>query len=182
MKTLILVLTKGPHRFRFGPKNWHDWIVQCRKAVKLQRQLPEAVVYVPSAVQTRGYPSELEYYRNELAKQGLTESIQLISGRKALILEPLHYETIGQIERGYQFADVLSAKLVMVSTLFHFPRVAYLCRGKGVMHKVAWGMPNAIEAMTDCALAVLFPLLDALGLGKRFQRWAITHRESGKHI
>lgn len=182
MKTLILVLTKGPHRFRFGPKRWHDWIVQCRMAAKFQRQLPEAVVYVPSVVHISGFPSELEYYRTALAENGLTESIQLISGIKALMLEATGQETIGQVKQGYQFSCVTGTNLVVVSTLFHFPRVLYLCRGKGVMYKIAWGIPNPVEACTDLVLAILFPVLDLLGLGERFQKCAIKHRESRKHI
>lgn len=183
MQTLIVVLTKGPHRPRRGPKERHDWKVQCRKAAELQRQLPEAVVYVPSAVHITGYSPELEYYRAAFAENGLTESIQLISGRRALILEPIGQETAGQIERGYQFADTLGAKLVVISTLLHFPRVLYLCKGLHATHCIAAGIPNLREAVTDLALAVIFPILDMLIPGFRgwFKASVTRRRKSGKH-
>ncbi len=182
MKTVILVLTKGPHRTRFGPEHWWDWKRQCRLAVELYRKYPDAVVLLPSAVHITGHKSEIELYREEFKRDGLLESTKNPDGRNALVLEPVEQETVGQIKRGYQFADTLGMRLVVVSTWCHYLRVRYLCRGMGVTHKIAWGIPNPVEAVTDCILAVVFPLLDLFGAGKRFQKWAIKHRESGKHI
>lgn len=181
MKTLIFVPTKGPHRFRFGPQHWHDWVAQCRKAAELQRELPDSVVFVPSAVHITGFPSEYEYYRDEMQRNGLRDWLT-INGNPKLIMEKQGQETIEQCGLAFALAQKKSAKLIALSTFPHVLRLLYLCRGKGVTHKIAWGIPNPLEAVTDTILAVVFPILDFCGLGERFQAWVIRHRESGKHI
>lgn len=181
MKTIIFVPTKGPHRSRTGPEKLSDWRVQCRKAAVLQDELPDAVVYVPTAVSITGYPTEYEYYKEELRKNGLRDWLT-INGNPKLIMEKRGQETIEQCELAFALAEREDVRLVVLSTPTHFLRLLYLCRGKGVTHKIAWGIPNPIEAITDTILAILFPVLDFLGLGERFQQWAIRRREKGKHI
>ncbi len=190
MKTVKLVLTKGPHRSHFGPPQWWDWKVSCRKALRLQEAAPDGFIYVPSAVSITGHLSELEYYANEFLQLGLelrqstAEKLVLVnhSGMTTAIIERKGQETIEQIRLACELAGREHARLIVISTATHFFRVLYLCRGKGVEHRIALGVPNLFEAATDCILAVAFPILDILGQGQRFQQWAIRHRESGKHI
>lgn len=192
MKTIIFVPTKGPHRFRLGPRRWHDWIVQCRKAAQLQRTLPDAVIYIPSAVHTSGYIPELAFYRAALEDVGLAETVEKtadggyvfldLPGRIRAILEAEGLETMGQCLLAFALAERERAELIVLSTFPHILRVLYLCRGRNVQYKIAWGTPNPIEAITDILLAVVFPFFDFLGQGEQLRQWVIQRREKGKHI
>lgn len=191
MKTLILLLTKGPHRWRPGPRRWHDWVRSCELALELRKKYG-AEIYVPSAVKIEGHMSEFDLYGYEFLRLGLglkemasTADYRVLTdglGQVAATIERRAQETIGQIEAACELVARRDASILVVSTWTHFPRVLYLCRGKGFAHRVAFGIPNPLEACTDMALALLFPLLDLLGLGEKFQRWATAHRKSGKHI
>ena len=181
MKILIVVLTKSPHRFRFGPTGWWDWKVQCRKAAILQKKFPSAVVFVSSAVHIAGYLPELDYYRLELARNGLYEGTVNRDGEKVLLLERRGQETIEQLECAFALAAEHRVRIIVSLTVTHFLRALYLCRKKNVRYSIAIGIPSFREAISDILLSILFPFVDFFGFRQRFQERVICRRESGKH-
>lgn len=190
MKTLILLLTKGPHRYRLGPKHLHDWVRSCERALAIREREPGSEIYVASAVHVTGFPSEFELYKAEFLRRGLRVNEEkpcfcILHDEQgpAVTLSRTGYETIGQIGLALEMAEIGHAeRVVIVSTIMHFLRVRYLCRRIKAAHTVAWGIPNLTEACTDPILAALFPVLNLMGLRRQFQEWTVRHRKSGKHI
>jgi len=58
--------------------------------------------------------------------------------------------------------------------------VWWLCRGKGVKHKVVFGIPRPFEIFYDITLAITFPIIDLLGKREWFLKKVTARRESGK--
>ena len=169
MKEVIVVLlpkSPRPKRGRVGPEEWQDWYRGCVRAVALASE-QNAPIVVPSAFRT-GNVSEADFYRIVLKKMGAADVEAVDEG----------LETIGQLEAVFKAAA--GKKLIVVSSILHFPRVWWLCRGKGVQHSVVWGIPRPSEAIVDIVLALIFPIVDLLGWRSKFQKWSVRRRKAGK--
>jgi len=168
VREVIVLLTKSPlpRKGRFGPKSWQDWYRGCKAAVALALG-HDASILVASAFETEGTP-ETEFYREILEGMGATDVVVIKEG----------LETIGQLDAAFKAAA--GRGLVVVSSVFHFPRVWWLCRGKSVRHRVVWGIPRPSEAIVDILLAILFPLIDFFGWRDKFQKRSEGRRVAGK--
>jgi hypothetical protein len=156
MRTIIFLPTQGPHLWRSGPADQSDWRAQCRLAAVLQRGIPHSVVYVPSAFQQAGSPSELELYKEQLRAEQVPP--------EGMLLDPQGLDTVGQCELALAFAGKEQARLIALSCYVHFRRVRYLLKGHPVEHVVACGEPNRGLRLTHLVLGVVFPVLDRIGL------------------
>lgn len=172
MKHLIFLPTQGPHLRRSGDEDAFDWRVQCRIASRLQRELDDAVVVVPSAFHMTGSRSELDYYGERLRAEGVPAS--------ALRLDPRGLETIEQCELALALAREHNARLIAVTCSVQLARVRYLLRGHGVEHVVAHGTPNPSLRFTNAILAIAFPVIDHLGLRRAWVRFTTKRRLTGK--
>lgn len=172
MKTLIFLPTQGPHLPRCGPAEKFDWREQCRIAARLQSEQPDAVVYVPSAFQQAGSPSELEFYGDELRTLGVPAD--------TLLLDPHGLDTIEQCDLAIALAAKDRAKLIAVSCAVHERRVRYLLRGDDVELVIAHGTPSRWLQFTQIVLGIAFPIIDALGLREWWKRRVTQRRLAGK--
>lgn len=172
MKTLIFLPTQGPHLPRRGPAEEFDWREQCRIAARLQSEQPHAVVYVPSAFQQAGSPSELEFYSNELRSLGVPAD--------SLIFDPHGLDTIEQCDLAIALAAKESARPVAVSCAVHERRVRYLLSGHEVDHIIAHGTPSRWLQFTHIVLGIAFPMIDALGLREWWKQRVTQRRLAGK--
>lgn len=164
----VVLLPKSPRpkRGRVGREYWQDWYRGCVKAVALATE-HNAQILVASAFKADGIP-EAEFYQEVLEGIDATDIVVIKEG----------LETIGQLDAAFKAAT--GKNLIVVSSILHFPRVRRLCRGKGVQHKVVWGIPRPSEAIADIFLTFLFPIIDLFGWRGRFQRWSIRRRVAGK--
>lgn len=186
MKYLILPLTKGPHPTgRIGPRRLQDWRRALKEAVAVAYQAYfatssqsfteagfPATMLILSDVQIAGEEHEVELYSGFLDELGFT-------GPRIVLRET--YETIGQLDRAFEIAQEEDFQLVVVSTFLHYPRVRWLCRGRGAIHKCVWGIPRPREAITDIILAVVFPFIDMFGWRKGFLQKVNKRRQAGVH-
>lgn len=172
MKTLLFLPTQGPHLPRSGQAEKYDWRVQCRVAAGLLGEMPEAAVYVPSAFQQAGSPSELEFYGAQLRDEGVPP--------EALLLDPRGLDTIEQCELAAALAQNEGARLVAISCAVHLRRVRYLLRGHAVEHVVAHGTPSRWLQFTHIVLGAAFPVIDALGLRGWWRQRVRERRLSGR--
>ncbi|MDB6073095.1 MAG: hypothetical protein JWO89_735 [Verrucomicrobiaceae bacterium] len=172
MKTVLFLPTQGPHLPREGPAEQFDWRVQCRLAAALQKGLPNAVVYVPSAFHQEGARPEIEYYGDQLRAEGISD--------QGLLLEARGFETIEQCELAVDLAEQEGARLVVISCHGHFKRVCYLLKGRAVEHVIAWGAPNRWLHFTHLVLTVAFPIIDVLRLRGWWKRTVVKRRLQGE--
>ncbi len=171
MQTLIFLPTQGPHLPRSGPADQADWRVQCRMAAERLRSLEDAVIYVPSAFQMTGKPHELDYYAGELRALGVAES--------ALRLDPRGLDTVEQCELALDAARGGKAKLIAITCSTQSPRVRWLLRGHDVMHVTARGRANRWLRFSNGVLALVFPVLDVLGLREWWKARVARRRQAG---
>lgn len=172
MKTLIFLPTQGPHLPRSGPADHFDWREQCRVAARLQKNMPDAVVYVPSAFQQADSPSELDFYGAQLRADGVSAD--------ALLLDPHGLDTIEQCDLALALAAKQNARLIAVSCAVHERRVRHLLRGQDVEHVIARGTPSRWLQFTHIVLGFVFPVIDALGLRDWWKRRVVRRRLAGK--
>jgi hypothetical protein len=132
-----------------------------------------SIVYIISNLQVEGYEHEADTYVSALWELGVPPN------RYVVIREGL--ETIEQLHCANELA--WGNKLVVVSTMLHYPRVRWICWWDGIKaeHHVAWGIPRPAEALRDIAQWILFPLIDVLGLRDPFKTWTRGRRKAGKH-
>jgi hypothetical protein len=174
METLVFPLPKSPlpEKGRFGPREAQDWWRICEEAVRLAK---EEYHYAPILVATGFvYASgihEATFYQDVFTKEFHIPNVEVVA--KGV-------ETVGQLAAAFDFADRTSAELVVVSSVFHFPRVWWLCRGRKVRHRVVSGIPRLSEAIADIILAVLFPLIDLLGKRETWREKVERRRKEGK--
>ena len=171
MKTIIFLPTQGPHLPRTGPVAAYDWRVQCQLAAARWKSGTDSVIYVPSAFQQTGARSELDFYGELLSASGVPGD--------AMMLDPRGLDTVEQCELALALAARENARLVAISCHVHLPRVRYLLRGHGVEHVVASGTPNRWLHFTHIILAVLFPILDMLGLRGWWKSRVTKRRQAG---
>lgn len=175
LKTIILPLTKSPcERGRVGPRKWQNWYRGCKKAVKLEKKFlargNEVEILILTDFQTKGSPHDADYY---------TEALRELNASKLRVICE-ETETVGQIKKANQIAKREGKRLVVISSLAHFPRVWWICRGEKIAHSIVCGIPRPKEFITDIILDVAFPLIDILGQRNRFERFVEKRRESGK--
>lgn len=168
MREVIVLLTKSPlpRKGRFGRKSWQDWYRGCKTAVALALE-HDASILVASSFRTEDGTREVEFYRRVLEEMGA--SVEVVEEG---------FETIGQLDAAFKAAA--GKQPIVISSILHFPRVWWLCRGKNTKHSVVWGIPRPSEAIADIFLAFLFPIIDRLGWRGRFQKWSIRRRAAGK--
>ncbi len=151
-----------------------DYYKGCLKAVKLANNDPVCKILMPSTFQVYGM-YEADVYKIILNNLGILScQIHYVANKKDGL------ETIGQLEATFKMAKKEQARLIVISTLFHFPRVWWLCRDKNVKHEVVFGIPRPSEVISDIILAFLFPFIDLVGLRKWFQKVTIKKRLKGK--
>lgn len=172
MTHLIFLPTQGPHMPRPRAEEDFDWRQQCRLAAVLQRERSDAVIYVPSAFRQSGAPSELEFYGERLRAEGVPET--------AMRLEARGLETVEQCELAIDLAQREHARLTAVTCRVQLARVKYLLRHHDVEHIVAHGTPNAWLRVSNAILAIVFPIIDQLGLRASWKRWTARRRLEGK--
>lgn len=172
MKTIILPLTKNPDPAgRYGPVHWQNWFRGCEKAVQLEREIGkvgEVSILVLSSFQLVGRPSEADIYAQTLSECGANNIDVIHRGN----------ETVGQIEFVVGFLKP-DDRLIIISSLEHFPRVWWLVHGKNIEHRIVWGIPRPREVITDFLLSFIFPIIDLFGLRKWYQRKIGNRRDSG---
>jgi hypothetical protein len=150
-----------------------DWHATISKAAELYRQDPTHTrIAVITSFQATGDRSEMAIYKDALA------GLRVPSHAILRITEG--NETLRQLEVVEKLRSDIDAQLTIISTCLHYPRVRWLCRGKGYQHHVGWGIPRPKEAITDILLAIAFPLIiDPLGLRDWFTKKVVSRRASG---
>lgn len=167
----LLPLTKGPAaKGRIGPREWQDWYRSLVLTKKLMPRYQPCSVAILSNFQVAGEMHEVYFYLEALEELSIPDVVVI---REA-------YETMGQLEYAFEMARRERVNLVVISTWLHFPRVWWLCRGMGVKHHVAWGIPRPSLAAADIFLTFALPALDLLGLRKWFKKRLERRRTSGK--
>lgn len=132
----------------------------------------EVEIIVISDFQMAGCRHEADYYREALEKLGgrnireIREFPETLGG------------TIGQVEIIKQLGQ--NAKMIVISTFAHYPRVRWLCRELGFKHYAAFGIPRLSELISDSILTFLFPLLNLCGGREWFKRWVGSRQEGGR--
>ncbi|MBI2474669.1 MAG: YdcF family protein [Candidatus Taylorbacteria bacterium] len=129
-------------------------------------------ILVLSAVHIKGSRAEADYYVEALKKLGA----QNVS------IERRGFDTIGQLQIAKAIAAEKKADLIIISTATHYLRVRWLCITEAVKakHYITSGIPRPREAITDIILTFLFPIIDILGLRKKYLALISTRRKSGK--
>ena len=107
MKAILFLPTQGPHLPRAGPEEKYDWRVQCRTAAALQHEIPDSIIYVPSAFQQTGARSELEFYGAQLRTDGVSQ--------ESMLLDPHGLETVEQCELALALSEKNRARLIRAS-------------------------------------------------------------------
>ena len=172
VKAIIFLPTQGPHLQRTGDKTNFDWHEQCRLAAATQKIESDSIIYVPSAFQQKGTRSELDFYQERLNAEGVADD--------SMVLEMKGLDSVEQCELALEFARRLGARLIAVSCATHYRRVRYLLKGGHVEHRIAVGTPNRWLAFTHLVLALVFPVLDALGLRHWWKLWVARRRLEGR--
>ena len=168
-KTSVVVIPKSPwSQGRIGPRELQDWYRGCILAAKIVNSAPNYHVVVASGFKNGEY-IETEFYHKILCEMVSKEKIYTIS---------YGVETISQLDAF--FSQRYDGKIIVISTFLHFPRVWWLCRGKGVKHKVVFGIPRPKEMIADIILTFVFPIIDILGMRQWFLKKVSARRESGK--
>lgn len=174
MKELIVPLTKCPHeQGRIGPREKQDWFQTVLLSKKLLAKYPEAKIAIISSFIPAGQKSEVSLY---------LEAIDEISiSRESVRVIPEGYETIGQIEVLEKIQRKEHARIFLISTPFHFPRIWWLCKRMRVKvrHHIAFGLPQIKGAIIDIALTAIYPILDLCGLKFRFKEGLVKRRKNG---
>lgn len=172
-KYLLVPIPKSPY-FRVGPDEWQDWHRQVRRTIAIARRLrdkgAEVSVIILSSFQSKGRSSEIEIYTK--AFHDLAPGLDVRSYKET-------NDTLGQVERSFELADQLGAKLVFISAWMQYPRVLYLARGRKALHYGTFGIPSPIFAFIDPLSIILQPIIILLGLGSYFQRMTVRRREKG---
>lgn len=171
MKSILFLPTQGPHLPRPGRADQADWRTQCRIAAQLQREISDAIIFVPSAFQQEGARSELELYARQLLADGVSEN--------ALLLTRLGFETVEQCELAMALAERERARLIVICCRVQLPRVRYLFKGNAVELVIAEGIPNRRLRYTNLVLTFVFPALDGLGLRAWWKRLVVRQRRRG---
>lgn len=162
-----------PSTGRVGHADHQDWRATCKKAVNLLKQNPNSKIMVASDFKFKGL-AEVNLYEKILRGMGVR--------KEDIIIISEGYETISQLMVAFKKATELQKQLIVISTFLHFPRVWWLTRGKkkNVKHKVVFGIPRPKEAVVDVILAILFPIIDLMGLREWFQDVTTKRRMGGK--
>jgi vancomycin permeability regulator SanA len=159
--------TKG----RIGEARHQDWFQGLKKAVRLSKKL-RAKTLVISGFTATGSMSEADCYRRALCALG--------NGDDEMVLIRQGQETTEELEIAINLAEEENAKLVVVSTLFHYPRVRWICRGKKAEHHMAIGLPRPKEMITDIILWFVYPIIEKIGKKDEFTNWLKNRRDGGK--
>ena len=168
-KTVICLLPESPwSKGRIGPEKWQDWYRGCLLAAKITNGTKNCFIIMPSGFKKDEYV-ETEFYHKILCDMVPEEKIKTIFQGS---------ETISQLDAF--FNQKYDGKIIIVSTFLHFSRVWWLCRGKGVKHKVVFGIPRPKEMIADIILTFVFPIIDILGMRQWFLKKVSARRESGK--
>ncbi|MES2203534.1 MAG: ElyC/SanA/YdcF family protein [Patescibacteria group bacterium] len=161
---------------RIGADELQDWYAGCALAADLLHRYRDAgepaIVLLVGALQAVGERPEVDNQLTALERLGLHQ--------RDITVVRTGTDTIGQLEAAVDYARVWDSDLVVVSTFLHYPRVRWLCRGKGYRHFVAWGRPRPYEAVTDLIATPLYPIVDKLGLVERGRKKVLERRASGK--
>lgn len=181
MSTLILPLSKNADpRGRIGSRELQDWLLLCKKAALLQSSYRsvgrDSRILILSAFRAIGSTvSEADYYERALACYGVEKS--------EIQEAQCTYETIGELEYALHLAEKEHARLVIIVTFLHFPRVWWLTCGKNKVDcQIVFGIPRPEEAFTDMVGMILFPIIDLLGFRKTWQRYIRDRRIQGIHL
>ena len=173
MPHLIVPLSKSSWREgRIGPVEWQDWYRGFVRAACFARILPDSRIVVISDVRVAGGAHEHERYRFAAAREGVPP--------ETMVYVRATHETIEQIAIAARMAKEQGAKLIIVSTWLHYPRVRWLARGVPAKHYAAFGIPRPYEAVTDIVMTFAMPVIDLLGLRPWFQRKTRERRQRGK--
>ena len=166
----IFPLPKSPWpEGRVGPREQQDWYRAAIKAGRMQASAPDSKILLVSATKVEGTKGDLFYY-GELFDRSAPHVVSIEAG----------LETVTQLGAAEWAAKKAEAKLVVISTWLHYPRVRWLCRGKNFEHHWVFGIPRLKEVKNDVLLIFLFPLIDILGLRAWFLRRVLERREGGK--
>jgi len=169
---LIFVLTKSSC---FGSKKlleYRGWYRECMKALELVDVLTDSKIIVASSVKI-GSKKEIDCYRFAFRRLGIENS--------SVEFFDYGFETISQLDFAFVMAQKRNEELIIISTLFHFPRAWWLSRNCPVKikHKIVFGITDIKEVLVDIALDFIFPIIDVLGCRKWFQNLTIERRQSG---
>lgn len=164
MSRFIVLLPKTPwSQGRVGPEHLQDWYRSTRVAQDLARDLSAPVV-VPSAHVDPWYARDIDHYQLHFMHHAPMRLVRYLEEG---------VETIGQIEAFERLVSERNKTTVhVVSTWLHYPRVRWLCRGRGYVHYPVFGIPRPAEAVTDLMLMVVFPILDLLGYRQWFRDYS----------
>ena len=169
---LVLPLTKSPHsRGRIGPRKLQDWYCSLKKARLVAMEFQPSTILILSNLQVAGEKHEVDLYLTAARELGISDDIEAVRET---------YETMGHLEYSYAKVEREGKKLIVVSTLLHFPRVWWLCRGHRVKHFVALGIPRPFGAVMDVILTFVFPVLDVLGKREWLKKRLDARRVAGK--
>lgn len=174
MKTIIVPLTKSAWmKGRIGKMEKQDWFLGLKKALILRDTITDSEVIIVSNVKIPYQPSEIEMYRMAAKKLG-AEKIRMVSEC---------FDTISQIDWSFQTAKKENGRLIFISTWTHWLRVQWILlrlKQRVVKHLICWGRPRPRELLTDLILTFLFPMIDMLGMRKKFLDTVKKRRLAGK--
>lgn len=157
MKKLFVPLTKSPWSSgRVGKIEYQDWYRVLVRTKKLIDSNPESRVALISNVFGDRSVLEVDIYNKYLLNLGLSEN-NIVSYKEC-------FETSEQIYKATDISRELGLDLVIISTLFHYPRVRWIGRNINADYIVCLGIPRPIEMVTDVLLTFAYPIVDMIGL------------------
>lgn len=164
-----------PQRRLFaGRHGWQNWYRIDKRVAQWSKRHPDAKVLVLTSFKLASEPeSESIIHARAMIELGVKE--------EQIQFEDNVLDTIDQVER---LREIMSYKksevLVVICDALQYLRVKWLCRDMKFKYEIVWGLPNLQEMFTDPILAVIFPIIDKLGFGKRFSDWSRSRRLKGK--
>lgn len=177
MTRYVVPINKVPYpQRRLFPKKreWQNWYRIDERVALWSKRYPDAKVPILTSFKLAGeIEPESAIHARTLAELGVRPEL--------LRFEDNILDTIDQVDRLRKIvAEDGSEILVVVCDPLQFLRVRWLCRDLKFKYEIVWGLPNMQELVTDLLLAIIFPIVDTLGYGKKFSDWSRSRRLKGK--
>jgi hypothetical protein len=160
-----------PTKGRFGEVGHQDWYRGLKKAVDLAEKTKGRVLVI-TGFKADGYMSEADCYQRVLKILG--------KAVRDLVVIEKGQETAEELEIAIELAKEKNARLIVISTFMHYPRVRWICRGQKIEHWMVFGLPRIREFFTDLLMWFAYPIIETAGKKEVFIEWVNKRRKGGK--
>lgn len=167
-----------PDLYRKLQFDWQNWYRSTELAADVAKNT-NAEVLILSAVETSEPPSR-EYHRAHLEDLGIEPRMQ-----------PCIYETIGELEKGFEIAEEEDRRLhLIISDIDHYLRIRWLVwwgRRQELLSEVVavefhftFGVPRLNQLVTGIPGVLLTIIADLLGKREELKQFFVRRRKAGK--